>query len=72
MKRIATLIALLLLACMAVDAKVTMANVCNDGMVLQQKSMAAVWGTATPGAREQAGQPQERDRTSCGSVLGEN
>ncbi len=48
MKRITTLVALLLCISMASDAKVKMSNVCSDGMVLQQKSEVKVWGTADP------------------------
>ncbi len=50
MKRITTLITLLMI-CLGVQAKVVLSNICTDGMVLQQKSQAAVWGTATPGAQ---------------------
>ncbi len=48
MKRITTLVALFLCLSMASEAKVKMANVCSDGMVLQQKSEAKIWGTADP------------------------
>ncbi len=51
MKRIATLIALMLIACAASQAKVVLSNICTDGMVLQQNSKASVWGTSTPGAQ---------------------
>ncbi len=50
MKRITTLITLLTV-CLGVQAKVVLSNICSDGMVLQQKSQAAVWGTASPGAQ---------------------
>ena len=42
--------AAMLCLCMSSQAKITMSNLCTDGMVLQQNSEAAVWGTATPGA----------------------
>ncbi len=48
MKRITSIIALLLLACASMDAKVTMADICTDGMILQQNSKAVLWGKATP------------------------
>ncbi len=39
------------MACTVSQAKVVLSNICTDGMVLQQNSKAAVWGTATPGAQ---------------------
>ncbi len=39
---------LFLCLCFASDAKVKMSNLCTDGMILQQKSRAKVWGTADP------------------------
>ena len=50
MKRITAIMAAMLCLCMSSQAKITMSNLCTDGMVLQQNSEAAVWGTATPGA----------------------
>lgn len=50
MKRITAIMAAMLCLCMSSHAKITMSNLCTDGMVLQQNSEAAVWGTATPGA----------------------
>ncbi len=51
MKHIAILITLLLFACCASHAQVVLADICSDGMVVQQNSEALVWGTATPGAQ---------------------
>ena len=50
MKRIITII-LLACMCMAAEAKLTLSSLCSDGMVLQQKTEAAIWGFATPGAQ---------------------
>lgn len=50
MKRLTAIMAAMLCLCMSSQAKITMSNLCTDGMVLQQNSEAAVWGTATPGA----------------------
>ncbi len=41
----------MLMACAGLQAKVVLSNICTDGMVLQQKSQASVWGSATPGAQ---------------------
>ncbi len=51
MKRITSLITLLLAALAFADAKVVLADICSDGMVMQQNSPALVWGTASPGAQ---------------------
>ena len=50
MKRIITLVALTCI-CVFAQAKVTLSSICSDGMVLQQKTEAAVWGFATPGSQ---------------------
>ena len=50
MKRIITL-ALLACICLAAEAKLTVSSVCSDGMVLQQKTDAAIWGFANPGSQ---------------------
>lgn len=50
MKRLLT-IALLLCAFTFADAKLTLSNICKDGMVLQQKTEAVVWGTCDPRAQ---------------------
>ena len=42
--------AAMLCLCMSSHAKITMSDLCTDGMVLQQNTQATVWGTATPGA----------------------
>ncbi len=39
---------MLLIACSAAQAKIVLSNICSDGMVLQQDSIALIWGTATP------------------------
>jgi len=49
MKRAAMLFVGLLL-CSFAHAELKMSNICTDGMVLQQKTMASIWGTASPGA----------------------
>lgn len=49
-KRFITL-ALLLCMCIAAEAKLALSNLCTDGMVLQQKTEAALWGTTDPGAQ---------------------
>ena len=41
----------LLLAGKSVQAKITLPSVLSDNMVLQQKTEAAVWGTAEPGRK---------------------
>ena len=51
MKRLTVLMAMMLCLCITSQAKITMSNLCTDGMVLQQKTQAVVWGTATPGAQ---------------------
>ncbi len=51
MRRITALITLLLITGLALQAKVTVANICKDGMVLQQNSHALIWGTASPDAQ---------------------
>ncbi len=43
-------LALLLVAGIPMQAKVVLNNVCTDGMVLQQKTQSAIWGTASPDA----------------------
>jgi Domain of unknown function (DUF303). len=50
MKRFLLVLAAALL-CTAVQAKVEPAHIFSDGMVLQQQSDAAIWGTAAPGAQ---------------------
>ncbi len=47
MKRI-ILTAFLLMAGIALYAKVELPAICGDGMVLQQNTQAVVWGTASP------------------------
>lgn len=47
MKRIMTFM-LLLGSFFAAEAKLTISNICSDGMVLQQKSEATVWGWSEP------------------------
>lgn len=47
MKRIMTFM-LLLGSFFAAEAKLTISNICSDGMVLQQKSEAIVWGWSEP------------------------
>lgn len=51
MKRIASIISLLLCVCLSAEAKLEMSSLCGDGMVLQQNTNAAVWGKADPGAQ---------------------
>ncbi len=48
MRRITSIIALMLIACIGMQAKVVMSNLCTDGMVLQQQTDARLWGTADP------------------------
>lgn len=43
--------AILLAAALLADAKVKMPAVFSDNMVLQRETQAALWGTATPGAK---------------------
>lgn len=50
MKRLISIFVILLF-CTLVRAELRMVNICSDGMVLQQKSEAPIWGTATPGAQ---------------------
>lgn len=44
-------VALLIFMCMAAEAKLAVSNICSDGMVLQQNSEAAIWGTSDPGTQ---------------------
>lgn len=44
------LIAALVASCVSARAELRLRNVFSDGMVLQQKSQAAIWGTADKGA----------------------
>lgn len=50
MKRIIMLLAALLV-CAAASAKLSLRQPCSDGMVLQQQTLAAVWGKSDPGSR---------------------
>ena len=47
MKRLLSIV-FLLAAFTYAEAKLTVSNICKDGMVLQQKSEATVWGTCDP------------------------
>ena len=49
MKRLLT-IAFLSCLCMAAEAKLVLGGLFADGLVLQQNTKAAIWGTASPGA----------------------
>ncbi len=50
MKRILSII-LLICSCFAMEAKLTLSNICKDGMVLQQNSKANIWGWSDPRAK---------------------
>ncbi len=50
MKRPTTII-LMMSMCLAAQAKLTLSNLCSDGMVLQQETGAKIWGEATPGSQ---------------------
>lgn len=45
------LIAVLACTCIAAEAKLRLADICTDGMVLQQNTEAVIWGTAAPGSQ---------------------
>ena len=45
------LIAVLVCTCIAAEAKLRLADICTDGMVLQQNTEAVIWGTAAPGSQ---------------------
>ena len=47
MKRLLSIV-FLLAAFTCAEAKLTVSDICTDGMVLQQKSEATVWGTCDP------------------------
>lgn len=46
-----TLLLLSLLFCTMASAELRISNICSDGMVLQQKSVVSLWGTASEGAQ---------------------
>ncbi len=50
MKKLLT-IAFLAFFCMAAEAKIVLGGLFTDGVVLQQNTKAAIWGTASPGAQ---------------------
>ncbi len=50
MKRLICILAALGL-CLGASAKLSLREPCSDGMVLQQQSLAKVWGKADPGSR---------------------
>lgn len=49
MKKAFAAFAAALLACLSLDAKITLPSVIGDNMVLQQQTAAALWGQARPG-----------------------
>ena len=50
MKKLLT-IAFLAFFCMAAEAKIVLGGLFTDGIVLQQNTKVAIWGTASPGAQ---------------------
>lgn len=50
MKKLLT-IAFLAFFCMAAEAKIVLGGLFTDGVVLQQNTKVAIWGTASPGAQ---------------------
>lgn len=50
MKKLLT-IAFLACFCMAAEAKIVLGGLFSDGVVLQQNTKAAIWGTSSPGAQ---------------------
>ena len=63
MKRIILVVAALLMGAAAVQAKVVLAPVFADDMVLQQQTDAAVWGTAKPNAKVVITTTWSKDKT---------
>ncbi len=51
MKRLITSIALLLILCVASEAKLSVSSIFTDSMVLQQNTEAAIWGKADAGSQ---------------------
>ena len=51
MKRLITSIALLLILCVASEAKLSVSSIFTDSMVLQQNTEAAIWGKADTGSQ---------------------
>lgn len=51
MKRLLSVLALVLCASMVSEAKLVLSSVCSDSMVLQQNSDARIWGKASAGAQ---------------------
>lgn len=51
MKRLITIITMMLCISLASDAKLKVAGLFSDGMVLQQNTEAAIWGTSDSGAQ---------------------
>lgn len=50
MKRLISIV-ILICSCAAMEAKLTLSNICKDGMVLQQNSEAKIWGWSAPRAK---------------------
>ena len=51
MKRIFTVLALVLCASMVSEAKLVLSSLCSDSMVMQQNTEAKIWGTASANAQ---------------------